>query len=135
MISNTTIPETPKEKISPFERKETIIGSTTRLYRGIINSSTEKHIHKIAKHADIYQKIQEEQVAKKVVFALRDRCLRPYMHIPSNEELLTAFEALRSLWFLLPPIERHIGETNKKYFLRTLDEVGRFRGIDMFSKD
>ncbi len=59
------------------------------------------------KRTEIYEKIQNEQAAKDTIFALRDRCVRPYMHNPTSEELSEAFAALQVLWFLLPPIERH----------------------------
>ncbi len=54
------------------------------------------------------------------------------MHNPTREELVEALKALQVLWFLLPPIERHKWEKNKTFFLRTLHEVGRFRGVSMF---
>jgi len=86
------------------------LGSVTRLYQNeyiVINPSTGERVEDTLRQTEILRRIKGEQAAKKIIFVLRDRCLRPHMHMPSTEELSTAFEALRALWLLLPPIERH----------------------------
>jgi len=37
---------------------------------------------------------------------LRNRCVKPQMHNPSDKELYEVLDALRTLWLLLPPIKR-----------------------------
>jgi hypothetical protein len=76
------------------EEKRTTFGSITRIYRHghtIIDPSTGARVEDTLKQREIRQSMRNELAARKIIFALRDRCVRPCMHIPSSKELAEAF--------------------------------------------
>lgn len=117
------------------EETKPLFGSITRLHKNRLKhimDSTLPGAETTSSDAIIAQKIEQEKEAEKIVFELRDRCVRPHRHNPTNSELNSALKALRVLFLLLPPFERQPWEINRTFFLRTLDEVWKYRKIDMF---